>query len=111
LYYPYRRKLCQPLGIVTKNYSQQDLIYRPLFSLELQHLVDKMSTPPEFWDYCYSQQLYNEFLSDPNKMKTVSKICQILRDKDLVDEHNNGAVLPLALIKLDLVETFLALVN
>jgi len=105
------KQLHQPVGIVSKNCSHQDLIYRPLFSYELQQLLDKIKTPPEFWDYCYSQQVYEEILADTKKMKVVSNICQILRNKDLVDEVNNAAGLPFALIKLDLVENFLTVVE
>jgi len=50
-------KLCQPPGIVTKNYSHSDILYRPRFSISLQKILEKMRIPPEFWDYCYSPKV------------------------------------------------------
>jgi len=100
-------KLCQPVGILSKNYSNQVLLHHPLFSFELHQLLQGMKTPTEFWCYCYSQEVKEEILADTEKMKIVSKICQKLREMDLVDEVNNAAGLAFALIKLDLVEMFL----
>jgi len=44
-------------------------------------------------------------------MNILSRICQKLREEDLVDHKNNAAGLPFALIKLGLVEKFLVLLD
>jgi len=60
---------------------------------------------------CYSQEVFDEIIADSNRMKIALDIGKILQDKNEVDYENNGAGVTFALVKLNLHEPFLSLLN
>jgi len=101
----------QPHGLVTKNFSDQGLMYRSCFTSELVFLLDQLDKPTLFWILCYEYEIFEEILADPDKLKIALEIGQKLQDKHLVDYDNNGAGVTFVLVKLNLHNQFLSLLS